>query len=125
MKIHEILREEEDDYASSGDFAHNPESPHAADNLASALIDMGMQEFMKIEDDPAQYFAQRGERISPQQAQQISQALGSVDDKTFDLMGKSKMVQRAIESNYDSEQDASYLPLDVVMQIIQKVQARG
>jgi len=118
MKLNELLENAYDDAADDS------MSPHAKGNLSMALGDMAMQEFMKMEQDPAGYFEQRGERIAPEQAQQIAQTLSSVDDKTFDLMGNSPMVQRAIEANYDNESDSSFIDLATMTDILSKVQAR-
>ncbi len=122
MKIHELLKEDEyDDEVAMGD---NPESPHAAGNLDFALSDMAGREFMAIEQDPAGYYAQHGEQVAPEQAQQIAQTLASVDDKTLDLMAKSKIIQRAIEANYDDQSDSSFIDLNSMMEVLGKVQAR-
>jgi len=121
MKIHEILKEDEMDGEFSG---HDPESKHSSGNLDFALGDMAGREFMAIEQDPQGYYAQRGERLAPEQAQQISQTLASVDDNTLDLMTKSKIIQRAIEANYDDANDSSFIDLNSMMEVLGKVQAR-
>jgi len=118
MKLRELLEDKFDDATDDS------QSPHAQGNLGMALGDMAMQEFMKIEQDPEGYYSQHGERLAPEQAQQLAQTLASVDDKTFDLMGNSPMVQRAIEANYDSQSDSSYIDLNTMMEILGKVQAR-
>jgi len=120
MKIHEILKEDEFD-----DSMDDGSSPHAGGNKDFATSDMAGREFMAIEQDPAAYYQQRGERLAPEQAQQISQVLSSVDDRTLDLMINSPLVNRAIEANYDGEGDSSYIDLQTLMTILGKVQARG
>lgn len=122
MKIHELLKEDEYDDAAS--MRHDPESEHASGNLDFALGDMAGREFMAIEQDPAGYYAQHGERVAPEQAQQIAQTLASVDDNTLDLMTKSKIIQRAIEANYDDASDSSHIDLASMMEVLGKVQAR-
>ena len=121
MKVHEILKEDEFDDAEAG-----PGSEHAAGNLDFALSDMAIREFMKIEQDPVQYYKNRdGQGLSPDIAQGIAQTLSAVDDKTLELMGNSNMVQQAVEANYDSESDSSFIPLNVLMDVVGRVQERG
>lgn len=115
MKVHEILKEDEFDDAAS------PESEHAGGNLDMALSDMALQEILKIQKDPMEYYRSHGEDAA-RYANKIGQVLSRIDDKTLDLIGKSPSVQRAIEDNFDPESDSSHIPLEDMMTILQKVE---
>jgi len=120
MKLNELLENQFDDATDDN------MSPHAKGNLEFALSDEAERAFYDIAEDPERYFARvEGGQISPEQAQEIKQVLSTIDDRTFELIGKSPMVQRAIEDNYAAGIDQSYIPVDVVMQVLQKVKARG
>ncbi len=119
MKLNELLREDAYDDAVSGE-----ESQHASGNLGYALSDMADQELMKIADDPVGYFSQNGEQANPQKAEMIGRMLQDTDDRTLSLIANSPMVQRAIESNYNQEADASFIDIDTMLEIAQKVFAR-
>ena len=125
MKLHELLKEAgpEGELTSYAPYDQSEQSPG---NLDYATGDEAERAFYDIAEDPERYFARvQGGRVSPEQAQMIKQVLSTADDKTFELIGQSPMVQRAIEDNYAAGIDQSYIPLEVVMQVIQKLQARG
>jgi hypothetical protein len=110
-----------DEFASADDAGV---SPHAAGNLDYALGDEAMKAFMQIEKDPMGYYRHFGEDAA-RYANKIAATIANVDDQTLDLMAKSPMVQRAIEDNFNPDGDIQHIPLDVMMQIVQKVEARG
>lgn len=110
MKINEILKE-------------NDDVEHGR-HMRDAFSDMAAQELVSIEENPQEYFGSHGEEVSPEQAQQISQTLASVDDRTFDLISQSRIVVGALEANSMGD-GQSYIDLNSMMEVLQKVQARG
>lgn len=121
MKVHEILKE--DSVADA--LVDEPGSEHHAGNLGYALTDMADQELMKIEQDPVGYFSQSGKQVNPQKAEMIGQMLVDADDRTRELIANSPMVKNAIESNYNQEGDASYIDIDTMLTVAQKVFPRA
>jgi len=119
MKVRELLEDEYDD-ATLDD-----QSQHAPGNLDYATSDMATRELMQIAEDPVGYFSQSGEQVNPQKAEMIGRMVADADDQTLELISQSPMVKRAIESNYNQETDSSFLDIDSMLEIAQKVFARG
>lgn len=122
MKLNEILNEAGDTELTS--YAPYDQSEQSPGNLDYATSDMAAQELMKIAEDPMGYFSQRGERPNPQKAEMIGRMVADADDRTLDLIANSPMVRSAVENNYNDEADASFIDVDTMLQVAQKVFAR-
>ena len=108
MKIQELLVEVDQD----------------ALDMRNALSDVAMQELQKIEDDPTHYFMQTGDQLSQEQAMDIQQTMGAIDDKTFDLIANSPYIIRSLEDNYNDETGESFISLQALAGVLERAKAR-
>lgn len=124
MKLQELLKEAAGPEGELSAYAPYDQSEQSPGNLDYATSDMAIQELMKIADDPMGYFSQAGDRPNPQKAEMIGRMVADTDDNTLELIANSPMVKNAIESNYDDQNDASFIDIDTMLQVAQKVFAR-